>query len=98
MIQRFEFTHELGWKVIKDYLEYQGYDDIKGSRDAFRKALSIGIVDSPAWIDSIQIRDKTSHTYDEEISNTVVNEVINFYFPLMEKLKDTLTELKENEI
>ena len=39
LIQRFEYTHELAWKVMKDYLEYQGYVDIRGSRDAIRKSL-----------------------------------------------------------
>ena len=33
LIQRFEYTHELAWKVMKDYAEYQGYTDIRGSRD-----------------------------------------------------------------
>ena len=39
LIQRFEYTHELAWKVMKDYAEYQGYTDVRGSRDAIRKAL-----------------------------------------------------------
>ena len=38
LIQRFEYTHELSWKVMKDYAEYQGYTEIRGSRDALRKA------------------------------------------------------------
>ena len=42
LIQRFEYTHELAWKVMKDYAEYQGYTDIRGSRDAFRKAFEMG--------------------------------------------------------
>ena len=36
LIQRFEYTHELAWKVMKDYAEYQGYTDVRGSRDAIR--------------------------------------------------------------
>lgn len=44
LIQRFEYTHELVWKVMKDYAEYQGYTDIRGSRDAFRKAFEMGII------------------------------------------------------
>ena len=45
LIQRFEYTHELAWKVMKDYAEYQGYTDIRGSRDAIRKALEMGLID-----------------------------------------------------
>ena len=95
LIQRFEFTHELAWKVMKDYLEYQGYSDIKGSRDAFRKSLAIGIIESPLWIDSIQTRNITSHTYDEEISNTVIEKIISVYFPLMTQFESTMISLKD---
>lgn len=95
LIQRFEFTHELAWKVMKDYLEYQGYSDIKGSRDAFRKSLAIGIIESPLWIDSIQTRNITSHTYDEEISNTVIEKIISIYFPLMKQFESTMIRLKD---
>ncbi|MDE6258780.1 MAG: nucleotidyltransferase substrate binding protein [Muribaculaceae bacterium] len=95
LIQRFEFTHELAWKVMKDYLEYQGYSDIKGSRDAFRKSLAVGIIESPLWIDSIQTRNITSHTYDEEISNTVIEKVISVYFPLMTQFESTMIRLKD---
>ena len=95
LIQRFEFTHELAWKVMKDYLEYQGYSDIKDSRDAFRKSLAIGIIESPLWIDSIQTRNITSHTYDEEISNTVIEKIISIYFPLMKQFESTMIRLKD---
>ena len=40
-IQRFEYTHELAWKVMKDYAEYQGYTDIRSSRDAIREARNL---------------------------------------------------------
>lgn len=53
LIQRFEYTHELAWNVMKDYEVYQGYNDIRGSRDAIRKALAIGLIDSPLWLDTI---------------------------------------------
>ena len=95
LIQRFEFTHELAWKVMKDYLEYQGYSEIKGSRDAFRKSIAVGIIESPLWIDSIQTRNITSHTYDEEISNTVIEKIISIYFPLMKQFESTMIRLKD---
>ena len=50
-IQRFEFTHELAWKVIKDFLEYEGYQNISGSRSATRQAFNIGLVEEgQVWI------------------------------------------------
>lgn len=43
LIQRFEYTHELAWNVMKDYAEYQGNSLIGGSRDATREALQLHI-------------------------------------------------------
>ena len=44
LVQRYEYTQELAWKLMKDYEEFQGYTDIQGSRDAIRKALAMGLV------------------------------------------------------
>ena len=96
-IQRFEFTHELAWKVMKDYLEYQGHTDIRGSRDAFRKALSIGIIETPLWIDSIQTRNITSHTYDEDIIDTTFQTIMTDYYPMMKDFETVMSELMKDE-
>lgn len=97
LIQRFEFSHELAWKVMKDYLEYEGYSDIRGSRDAFRRALSIGIIHSPLWIDSIQTRNLTSHTYDEEITNSTLQTVVTEYYPLMKDFEAEMIKIADDE-
>ncbi len=60
LIQRFEYTHELAWNVMKDYEQYQGYIDIHGSRDAIRKGLAIGLIDDPKWMNTIADRNITS--------------------------------------
>ncbi len=44
IIQRFKFTHELAWKVLKDYLEYEGFQNITGSRTATREAFNKGLI------------------------------------------------------
>lgn len=93
VIQRFEYTHELAWKVIKDYAEYQGYTDVRGSRDAFRKGMQMGIIDSPEWMDSIEDRNLTSHNYDEDIAEEIYEEIINKYYPLFVRLADTMISL-----
>ena len=59
LIQRFEYTHELAWKVMKDYAEYQGYTDVRGSRDAIRKALEMGLIDDRRWMETIEDRNLT---------------------------------------
>ena len=82
LIQRFEYTHELAWKVMKDYAEYQGYTDIQGSRDAFRKSLEMGIIEDELWMESINDRNLTSHNYDDTTAHNILKAIIDDYFPL----------------
>lgn len=95
LIQRFEYTHELAWKVMKDYAEYQGYTDIKGSRDAFRKGLEMGIIDSVKWMESIEDRNQTSHNYDDETANEIFEAVVNEYYPLFVKFEQEMLKISE---
>lgn len=82
LIQRFEFTFELAWKLVKSYAEYQGIDkEIMGSRDAVRWAFDNGLVDQgEVWMEMIKRRNDTSHTYDEETAKEVVASVKDAYF------------------
>lgn len=64
LIQRFEYTHELAWNVMKDYAEYQGSTDIRGFRDAIRWSLHNGLANDKAWMKSIEDRNLSSHDYD----------------------------------
>ena len=99
LIQRFEYTHELAWNVMKDYAEYQGYTEIKGSRDAVRKAMQIGIIDSKSWMKSISDRNLTSHNYDEETFRGILKVIIEDYHPLFIKFEETmLTLLHDDEL
>lgn len=91
LIQRYEYTHELAWKVMKDYEEYQGITDIMGSRDAIRVALRAGILDDDRWMDTISDRNLSSHNYDDETAKHIVNNIINVYYPLFVKFETTMT-------
>lgn len=83
LIQRFEYTHQLAWNVIKDYAEYQGNNEISGSRDATREAFKMGIIsDAEGWMDMIKSRNETSHTYNEETANSIIGKIINHYHSL----------------
>jgi nucleotidyltransferase substrate binding protein (TIGR01987 family) len=93
IIQRFEYTHELAWNVMKDYAEYQGYTDIRGSRDAIRKALSINIIDDANWMNTIEDRNQTSHDYDDETAKRIFENIKNIYFPLFCKFEEKMTEM-----
>ena len=96
LIQRFEYTHELAWKVMKDYAEYQGYTDVRGSRDAIRKALAISIIDDERWMDSIADRNQTSHNYDDDTVTRIYLNIIEVYFLLFCQFEKAMIEISEN--
>ena len=81
VIQAFEFTHELAWNVLKDYLQDQGDPDIKGSKDATRAAFKVELIaDGEAWMAMIQSHNISSHTYDERTADLLVNAIIGSYY------------------
>ena len=79
LIQRFEYTHELAWKVMKDYAEYQGYTDVRGSRDAIRKALEMGLIDDKRWMETIEDRYLTASHYEKETIDNVYHHITSLY-------------------
>lgn len=93
LIQRFEYTHELAWNVMKDYAEYQGNPNIGGSRDASREAFQLKLVtNGHIWMDMITSRNKTSHTYNEETANEIYDKILKEYYPAFIEFKDTMEE------
>ena len=95
LIQRFEYTHELAWSVMKDYLEYQGYTDIGGSRDAIRKALAANLIDDAKWMETIKDRNLTSHNYDEETAARIYENIVDVYFSMFCKFEKKMIEKSE---
>lgn len=95
LVQRFEYTQELAWKLMKDYAEYQGYTDIQGSRDAIRTALRMGIADDKNWMSTISDRNLTSHRYDENEFRIVLDRIISIYCPMFIIFRDRMKQLKE---
>lgn len=92
LIQRYEFTHELAWKLMKDYLEYMGISGIVGSRDAIRYALQNGIIEDDRWMDTIVDRNITSHNYNQEIAIEVAGRIISVYHSLFNEFLRVMTE------
>ena len=93
LIKLFETTFEQAWLTIKDFYEYQGETGIQGSRDSFRLAYQRGLIsDGASWMDMIESRKLTVHTYDEKTASIVEDEVMNVYFPLFNQLKQQLQE------
>ena len=96
LIQSFEFTHELAWKMLKDYLEYQGIVNVIGSRDASRFAFQNALVqDGEIWMQMIQARNQTSHTYNLKVAQTVVESILNQFYPAFQQLAQKFNELSQ---
>lgn len=92
LIQFFEICFELSWNVIKDYLEDQGFIDLKYPRESIKKAFEVELItDGHAWLEALNNRNVTSHTYDEAMADKVVAEIKNKYYPL---IKDLFNRLK----
>jgi nucleotidyltransferase substrate binding protein (TIGR01987 family) len=77
-IQCFEFTLELVWKTLKRVLEIYGIE-VSNSRDAFRAAVKIQVIESPeVWFRYIELRNLSSHIYKEEVAVKIYNELNQF--------------------
>ncbi len=91
VIQAFEVTQELSWKVMKDFLEYQGYDEIYGSKNAVRLAFNIKLIDNgEIWMEMIKSRNLMSHTYDEDEMIKTVEIIFTNYMQEFENYKSTM--------
>ena len=89
IIQFFEMTFELAWKVLKDYLESEGYM-VKSPRETVKQAFQIGLIDNGhIWIDALSNRNLTTHTYDEKLATKMTSEILNAYLPELDKLYNT---------
>ncbi len=98
LIQSFEYTHELAWNTLKDFLEERGVQKMYGSKDATREAAKAGLIgNSEAWMEMIQSRNLTTHTYDEATGAKIVSSVTHVYFSEFEDLENTMNRLKEEQ-
>lgn len=99
MIQAFEYTHELAWKTLKDFIESRGNVEIYGSKDASREAFRLGLIENgDAWMSMIKSRNLTSHTYDEATTDQIVGLIIGSYFKEFKELDEKLNGLKAKEV
>ena len=94
LIKAFEFTYELAWNTLKDYLEFQGITELVGSRDTIRQAFKTSLIeDGQGWMDMLQSRNRTAHTYNEEIAIEIANDVLSKYIPLYLSLENKFITL-----
>lgn len=96
LIQSFEFTHELAWKVLKDYLADKGIAGLIGARDATREAFKNDLIeDGDAWMAMIADRNQTSHTYNPEIARAVVENILRLFYPAFGKMTKKFAALQD---
>ena len=88
IIQFFEMSFELAWKLLKDFLEEQGFQDVKSPRTAIKKAFEVGLIQNGHdWMDLLVDRNLTAHTYDEEKATEMEALIEQKYFPIMKALR-----------
>ena len=92
IIQRYEFTFELAWKTMKDYLEYNGIvNDIASPRGIIQQAYASKVIDNgEIWIQMMLDRNSLSYLYDEKKSRIIYDNIRNKYILELKKLKQFL--------
>lgn len=92
VLHRFEFTFELAWKTMKDYLEYEGVVNKTGSpREVIKSAFENGIIEEGnEWINMMLSRNQLSNLYDEETSREIYSDIKEKYIKLLDDLKNKL--------
>lgn len=95
IIQFYEMSFELSWKLMKDFLEAQGHLT-KSPRDTIKLAFQVEMVTAgDIWMDALEDRNLTSHTYDEKTATLVINNIQHKYYPV---LRDLYIFFKEQNV
>ena len=98
MIKAFEYTFELAWNTLRDLLRSQGDATLLGSRDTLREAFRLGLIeDGEIWMQMIQDRNLTSHTYNRPTAEAIVANVSGAYLACFRQLRDRLGQRQQHE-
>lgn len=93
-IQFFEICFELSWKLLKDYLEHEGYSDVASPRSAIKQAFNAGLISNGhEWMEVLNDRNMTSHVYDEETARNIYQLISSKYYPMFLELQNTFSRL-----
>ena len=86
LIQFFEMTYELAWKLIKDFLQEEGFA-VNSPKDAFKQAFQSALVkDGHVWMDALDDRNLTVHTYDEKTAIEIEKKIKEKYHSALKEL------------
>ncbi|MBL4652734.1 MAG: nucleotidyltransferase substrate binding protein [Flavobacteriales bacterium] len=93
LIQTFEFTFELAWKTIKDYLKYGGVEEANLPREVIKHAFNLKIIENgQAWIDMLEDRNLMAHTYDDSRARKAVEHIVSCYHKEVVQLYEFLEQ------
>lgn len=91
VIQRFEYTYEMAWKTLQDFVIENGYKGERGKQKLIIiHAASIGYINEEQWQEMIHSRNQMAHDYDEEKMNEVIEKIVDRYFHLFIQLETRL--------
>lgn len=95
LIQRFEYTFELGWKVLQDFLKFKGYEFVQGPNGTLQQAFEDGLIsDHDGWRRMAKARVTTSHTYNEGDAIQIAQKIYEEDSLLLKQLDTKLNEEK----
>lgn len=99
LIQAFEFTHELAWNTLRDFLKAHGSTKkLYGSKDATREAFAQGLLTAgEEWMEMIESRNETSHAYNEDTAAEIAEAILSSYVAEFRKLLETFRQLEKEE-
>lgn len=93
LVQGYEIVIELAWKTLKDYLENEGYDEVKNGKHAIRQAFQSELIhDAEVWMTALEKRNLTSHTYNTKILKETLAFIHGEFYPAV---RDLFYELKK---
>lgn len=94
LVQAFEFTFELGWKTVKDYLEEQGIV-ARFPRKAIKEGFNTQIIeDGHSWLHMLEKRNELSHTYNEDVAKNAVEIIKYRYYPAIRQVYEYMKNRK----
>ena len=98
LVQRFEYTFELSWKVLQDLLTYKGYEFMTGPNGTLKMAFEDGLItDHDGWRLMAKSRNTLSHVYDDEEAAAIVGFIFTKYAPLLKALDEKLEQLSKDK-
>lgn len=85
LVQTYEYTFELAWKTLKDYLESEGFL-LRSPRETIRQGFQSGfIANAEDWLQALADRNLIDHIYDDEVMARVLKDIFERYFFILQE-------------